>query len=112
MSNQEDALAAILAKIAIASGAVKPLTLVRLDYTPEKGGAFVVYADNGDVFGGNGLEKVGDTDAQRQYLLDSLQDGTFANTFAVYEPVPADVLTAKMGEYQSWEVLFDGNSSH
>lgn len=103
--SQEFNLDALLAQL-FQGADFPPLNIVRLEYSPQDKGAFVLYDDKGDAYGGDCLEAMGDTEAQKAYLLEALEDGTLAQEFAQYEAVDPEVLAEKLGLFSDWEVLY------
>lgn len=106
MSKHESEIADLLAQLFGGGADFPPVDIARVEYSPENKGAFIIYATNGDAFGGDGLQNFGDAEGQKAWLRQSVEDGTLAQEFSVYEPVPVDVLAERRSQFAGWEDIY------
>jgi hypothetical protein len=87
-------------------GNPEPVAIVRAEFSAQ-GRAFIVYDADGNGWGGD----INDVDAPveqlKTELLDQLNDGSLANYFSIFEPVPVDDLAEKRGENTDWADIYN-----
>lgn len=103
MSRQENN--DLMAQLAALLGGHDPVKFTRIEFS-DTTRAFVGYNAEGQGWGGN-INDTGITlDKVKENLIKDAESGALGQHFAIYEPVPSDVLAEKVSLASDWKTIF------
>ena len=106
MSNSNDAFDALMAALAAATAQADAVDITRVEFSTA-GRSFVAYNAKGEAWGGDLTDVENDIEDVKERLLRDTTSGALGRHFAIYQPVPTDVLSTMRGRQTDWKDIFN-----
>lgn len=103
MSNTNDMIAQLAEMLGLN---YEPVDITRAEFSAE-GRSFIVYTTEGEAYGGDLNDTDSSVDEVKENLLKDITSGALGQHFAMYQPVPADILAQKRGENTDWADIYN-----